>query len=210
VGLQLHNSVYVDSENPGKTGALCRIWTSILPASLSTIHKCPLAERLPNPWILTAMQDAAGHHMACPEYSPIIDPRRLFRCSLTRDCWDSEVSHEEPQIKVQKHLQSQIKNSISSLGISRFHSLPQASAGNPQALTPRPRSQAHGSHSPLRSMTEISRLEPVNRRPFFCTPYMKSKNLTGSKQMNISLPFHSIIKSPFHWESLNVTQEPTF
>lgn len=148
--------------------------------------------------------------MACPKYSPIIDPRRLFRCPLTRDCQDNEVSHEEPQIKVQKHLQSQIKNSISSLGISQLHSLPQASAGNPQALTPRPRSQAHSSHSPLRSMTEISRLGPVNRRPFFCTPYMKSKNLTGSKQMNISLLFHSIIKSPFHWESLNVTQEPTF
>lgn len=73
-----------------------------------------------------------------------------------------------------------------------------------------------GSHSSLRSMTEISRLRLVNRRPLFCTPYMKSKNLTGSKQMNISFPFHSIIiifkkkNLPFHWEGLNVTQERTF
>lgn len=62
--------------------------------------------------------------MACPKYLPITDPRQLFRCSPTRDCRDSEVSHEEPQIKGQRHLQSQVENSISSLGISPLHSLP--------------------------------------------------------------------------------------
>lgn len=39
---------------------------------------------------------------------------------------------------------------------------------------------------------------------------MKFKNLAGPKQMNISFSFHSIIKSPFHWEGLNVTQESHF
>lgn len=39
---------------------------------------------------------------------------------------------------------------------------------------------------------------------------MKLKNLTGSKQMNISFLFHNIIKSPFHGEGLNVTQDADF
>lgn len=151
--------------------------------------------------------------MACPKYSPIIDPRQLLRYFLTHDCRDSKVTHKESWIKGQKQLQSLIENSTGFPSMSPPHSLPLASSGNPQALNPQAfRTEVHSSHSSLRSMTEIYRLGPVNRRPLFCTPYTKSKNLTGSKQMNISFPVHSIKKKkiPFIWKGLIVTQEPTF
>lgn len=139
------------------------------------------------------------HHMPASKYSPITDPRQLFRNSPTRDCQGSKkVTHEESWIKGQKHLRSQIQNSISFLGISLLKSLLLPSSGNPQVLTLRPRVQVHSSYHLQTSMTEIFRLRLVNRRPLCYESYMKSKNLTGFKQMNISFSFHGIIKSTFH------------
>lgn len=98
---------------------------------LSTICKCPTGPEDSKP-----LDSCSRHHVACPKYSPIIDPRQLFRCSPTCDCLDSKVTHKESWIKGQKHLQSQIENSINFLGMSLLHSLPLASSGNPQVLTP--------------------------------------------------------------------------
>lgn len=92
------------------------------------------------------------------------------------------------------------------LAFPLLHSLPLLISGNPKLL----KSIATQFFQLSRSMIEIFRLGLVHNRSLFCTSYMKFKNLAGSKQMNISFSFHSIIKSPFHWEGLNVTQESHF
>lgn len=107
-------------------------------------------------------------------------------------------------------LQSQVKNRLIALAFSLGRFSPPPRSGNPKGLNPEAQAQPHGFHSLQRSMTEIFRLGLANNSALFPNSYMKFKNLTGSKQAHILFSFLSIIKSPFHWEGLKVTQESNF
>lgn len=102
------------------------------------------------------------------------------------------------------------RRAVISSAFSLLHSFPLPISGNPKVLNTKTQNTAAQLYSLQRSMIEIFRLALVNNRSLFCNSYMKFKNLTGSKQMNISFSFHSIIKSPFHWEGWSVTQESNF